>query len=159
MGRMRGQTTIEYLLLISVVVLLFVGVLVTVNSLRQEANKNVNVTGVEQTPTEAIGSQLEGLRNIATTPASSSAPSLHLSIVISDAVPCQMVPLTITVKNENGPVVGAQVTLRNATDIVDTKNTLADGGAVFVPQSVGTHTVVANATGSEAASKSFTIAC
>jgi len=154
----RGQTTIEYLLLISVVVLLFVGVLVTVNSLRQEANKNVNVSGVEQTPTQAISSQLENLRNLA--PATSgTAPSLHLSISISEAVPCQMVPLTITVKNENGPVVGAQVTLRNATDIVDTKNTLADGGAVFVPQSLGTHTVVANATGNEAASKSFTIAC
>ncbi len=155
---MRGQTTIEYLLLISVVVLLFVGVLVTVNSLRQEAGKSVNVSGVEQTPTEAIGSQLEGLRNLAT-PSDSNAPSLHLSIGISDAMPCQMVPLTITVSNENGPVVGAQVTLRNATEIVDTRNTQADGGTVFVPQNMGTHTVVANATGNEAASKSFTIAC
>lgn len=154
----RGQTTIEYLLLISVVVLLFVGVLVTVNSLRQEAGANVNVSGVEQTPTEAIGSQLEGLRNLATVPPS-SAPSLHLTVTISEAIPCQMVPLTITVKNENGPVEGAQITLRNSTDVVDTKNTLMDGGAVFVPQSLGTHTVIANMTGNEAATKSFTIAC
>jgi hypothetical protein len=155
----RGQTTIEYLLLISVVVLLFVGVLVTVNSLRQEAGKNVNVSGVEQTPTEAIGSQLDNLRNLATSPTDSSAPSLHLSITISDAVPCQMVPLTITVKNEDGPVAGAQVILRNATDILETKTTAADGGTYFTPQSLGTHTITANATGNEPASKSFTIAC
>jgi len=153
----RAQTTIEYLLLISVVVLLFVGVLVTINSLRQEAGKSVNVSGREQTPTEAIGSQLEQLRNIATAP--TGAPSLHLSINISDEVPCQYMPLTVTVKNENGPVAGAVVTLSNSTAVVESKTTLSDGTNVFVPQALGTYTLLANATGNEPGSRQFTVAC
>ena len=65
---MKGQTTIEYLLLISVVVLVFIGVLVTVNSLRETTQGTVNVSGKEETPTQAIQSQLDQLRNLAGTP-------------------------------------------------------------------------------------------
>ena len=64
MNSRKAQTTIEYLLLISVVVLLFAGVLMTVNSLKNEAEKPVNITGKEETPVGALGSQLENGRQL-----------------------------------------------------------------------------------------------
>lgn len=155
----RGQTTIEYLLLIAVVVILFVAVLSTVNALRQEAGKSVNVSGKEETPTEAIGTQLGKLRDIATAPPDTGAPSKRLTVTISDELPCRQLPFSIGATNEDGPVVGATITLSNGTAVVDSKPTLADGKNVFVPQQMGTYIATASAPGNEPGSKQFTVAC
>ena len=153
----KGQTTIEYLLLISVVVLLFVGLLVTVNSLRQEAEKTANVSGKEETPVEAIGSQLDDLRNIGSGGGGGSA--LHLSLSMNPQLPCAFEPVTVTVTNEDGPVPDAVVTLSGETDALDTKATATDGVAIFSPQAVGSYAFSVEKEGNEPASLQFTVAC
>lgn len=161
----RGQTTIEYLLLISVVVLLFVGVLVTVNSLREEANKNVNVSGKDETPSQAIATQLGELRDIAGASGEGSGPSggaaqqTELFIAFSDSLPCTTVPLTVTISNAGGKVAGANVTLSRGSNVVDSKLTQSDGTAVFVPSSFGTYTMSATAQPNQVGSSQFTVAC
>jgi hypothetical protein len=160
MGSGKGQTTIEYLLLISVVVLLFVGVLVTVNSLREEAQKTINVSGEEQTPVGAIGSQLDELRDIGSSGGGTTAPVLHLSLAMSPELPCAFEPITVTVTDENGPVSGATVTLTGEGSTLDTKSTATDGVAIFGSvQSTGTYVFSAEKEGTEPASLQFTVAC
>ncbi len=153
----KGQTTIEYLLLISVVVLIFVGVLVTVNELRKQAEQPVNVSGEEQTPTEAIGNQLNDLRNVGG--GGSTTPTLHLSISMEPQLPCAFEPITVTVTNENGPVADAAVTISEGTTVIDTKSTASDGVVIFSPQAMSSYTLNAEKTGNEPASLQFTVAC
>ncbi|VVC04130.1 Uncharacterised protein [Candidatus Burarchaeum australiense] len=153
----KGQTTIEYLLLISVVVLLFAGVLMTVNSLKSEAEKPVNISGKEETPVGAIGSQLENLRQVGSEP---NGPSLHLTVTTNPelgAVHCVLETITVTVKNEDGPVAEATVKLNSETTTVDSRNTAADGTVTFTPQIAGLYTVSAEKHDNEPGSGQFTV--
>jgi hypothetical protein len=59
----KAQTTIEYLLIISVIVLLLISLFLTINQLRASTQGNVTINNQSQTPTEAIGNQLNELRN------------------------------------------------------------------------------------------------
>ena len=59
----KAQTTIEYLLIISVIVLLLISLFLTVNQLRASSQGNVTINNQSQTPTEAIQNQLNELRN------------------------------------------------------------------------------------------------
>ena len=59
----KAQTTIEYLLIISVIVLLLVSLFLTMRELRASTQGNVTINNQSQSPTEAISSQLNELRN------------------------------------------------------------------------------------------------
>jgi len=59
----KAQTTIEYLLIISVVVLLMIGLFLTIRELRASTQGNVTIGNQTQTPTDAIKHQLDELRN------------------------------------------------------------------------------------------------
>lgn len=59
----KAQTTIEYLLIISVIVLLLISLFLTMRELRQSTQGNVTINNQNQTPVEAIGNQLNELRN------------------------------------------------------------------------------------------------
>lgn len=59
----KAQTTIEYLLIISVIVLLLISLFLTIRELRESTQGNVTINNQSQTPGEAISSQLNELRN------------------------------------------------------------------------------------------------
>jgi len=59
----KAQTTIEYLLIISVVVLVMIGLFLTIRELRASTQGNVTINNKSQSPTDAIKSQLDELRN------------------------------------------------------------------------------------------------
>lgn len=157
MNSHKAQTTIEYLLLISVVVLIFAGVLMTVNSLKQEAEKPVNITGKEETPVGAMGTQLEKLRQISTPP--SEAPATNLAIAFEPELVCAYESIIVAVTNENGPVEGALVKLNSETTTVDSKTSGADGKVAFTPQAMGAYTAVAEKSGNAPASKQLSVVC
>jgi hypothetical protein len=58
----KAQTTIEYLLILSVVVLLMISLFLTIRELRASTQGNVTVGNQTQSPTEAIKGQLDELR-------------------------------------------------------------------------------------------------
>ncbi len=157
MNSHKAQTTIEYLLLISVVVLIFAGVLMTVNSLKKEAEKPVNITGKEETPVGALGSQLENLRKIGSP---TGEVTTGLAIAFDTPEPyCAFTPVSVTITNENGLVEGALVKLNSANATVDTKTTGADGKVAFTPQAMDTYTVSAEKAGNAPASKPLSVVC
>jgi flagellar biosynthesis/type III secretory pathway M-ring protein FliF/YscJ len=59
----KAQTTIEYLLIISVIVLLLVSLFLTMRELRASTQGNVTINNQSQSPTDAISGQLNELRN------------------------------------------------------------------------------------------------
>ncbi|MCX6775427.1 MAG: hypothetical protein NT130_01070 [Candidatus Micrarchaeota archaeon] len=59
----KAQTTIEYLLLISVVVLLMISLFLTIKELRSSTQGNVTIDNKSQSPVQAIEGQLNELRN------------------------------------------------------------------------------------------------
>jgi len=59
----KAQTTIEYLLIISVIVLLMISLFLTIRELRSSTQGNVTVDNKTQSPTDAIKGQLDELRN------------------------------------------------------------------------------------------------
>jgi uncharacterized protein (UPF0333 family) len=59
----KAQTTIEYLLIISVVVLLLIGLFLTLRELRASTEGNVTIDNKSESPVNAIKGQLEELRN------------------------------------------------------------------------------------------------
>ncbi|NYZ76226.1 hypothetical protein H0N98_03175 [Candidatus Micrarchaeota archaeon] len=59
----KAQTTIEYLLIISVIVLLLVSLFLTMRELRESSQGNVTINNQSQSPTDAIKNQLNEMRN------------------------------------------------------------------------------------------------
>ena len=59
----KAQTTIEYLLIISVIVLLLISLFLTMNELRASTQGNVTVNNQSQSPTQAISAIMNETRN------------------------------------------------------------------------------------------------
>jgi len=59
----KAQTTIEYLLIISVIVLLMISLFLTIRELRSSTQGNVTIDNKTLSPTDAIKGQLNELRN------------------------------------------------------------------------------------------------
>jgi len=59
----KAQTTIEYLLIISVIVLLMISLFLTIRELRSSTQGNVTIDNKTLSPTDAIKGQLDELRN------------------------------------------------------------------------------------------------
>ncbi|QLJ52962.1 MAG: hypothetical protein Sv326_0787 [Candidatus Fermentimicrarchaeum limneticum] len=59
----KAQTTIEYLLIISVVVLLMIGLFLTIRELRASTQGNVTIGNESKSPIEAINGTLQELGN------------------------------------------------------------------------------------------------
>ncbi len=59
----KAQTTIEYLLIISVIVLLLVSLFLTMRELRESTQGNVTVNNQSQSPTQAISTIMNETRN------------------------------------------------------------------------------------------------
>jgi len=155
MNSHKAQTTIEYLLLISVVVLIFAGVLITVNQLKGETEKPVNITGKEETPVGALGTQLENLRQIGSP--TGEAPAQQLAIAFEPELVCAYESIVVTVTGANGPAEGVTVKLNSETATMDTKTTGADGKVTFTPQAMGAYTVSAEKQDSAPASKQLSV--
>ena len=67
----KAQTTIEYLLIISVIVLLLISLFLTMRQLQESTQGNVTVNNQSQTPLHALNETLGGLRNSTSQNASS----------------------------------------------------------------------------------------
>jgi ABC-type nickel/cobalt efflux system permease component RcnA len=59
----KAQTTIEYLLIISVIVLLMISLFLTMRELRSSTQGNVTVNNQSQSPTDAIKNLLNESKN------------------------------------------------------------------------------------------------
>jgi len=59
----KAQTTIEYLLIISVVVLLMIGLFLTIRELRASTQGNVTIGNQSKTPIGALNETLQDLGN------------------------------------------------------------------------------------------------
>lgn len=70
----KAQTTIEYLLIISVVVLLLISLFLTMKELRESTQGNVTVNNQSQSPTEAIKNLLNESRNLTNQNTSNQTP-------------------------------------------------------------------------------------
>jgi hypothetical protein len=60
----KAQTTIEYLLIISVIVLLLISLFLTIRELQSSTQGNVTINNQSQSPTEAIKNILNESRNL-----------------------------------------------------------------------------------------------
>jgi len=60
----KAQTTIEYLLIISVIVLLMISLFLTIRELQSSTQGNVTINNQSQSPTEAIKNILNESRNL-----------------------------------------------------------------------------------------------
>lgn len=62
----RAQTTLEYLLILSVVILLLIGLFLTIRQLRESSQVKVTVGNQTQSPIQAINETLQEMSNFTT---------------------------------------------------------------------------------------------